>query len=70
MTTNKVFPPWDEKQVNKLQQWQNTNFFHHFTCNNYSGCDTVLLPMNSGWLCPKCSGGQVSWCYDFMLKIT
>lgn len=61
----KIFAPFDEETINKLNIWQNRIDVHPLTCGN-ENCRAVLVATTKRWICPACNYTQ-NWAHDFML---
>lgn len=71
--TGKVFAPWSEIQVKRLNDWQLNENVHPFTCGSGKRRDAshldgegVLVATRNGWICPYCPYTQ-DWAHDFMM---
>lgn len=68
---HKIFAPFTDKQVEQLNRYQQSNFFHPFTCGgdrtdeSHLDGEGVLVAENSGWKCPYCPYRQ-DWAHSFM----
>lgn len=61
-------PPWTEKQVKSLNDFQDARIYHPFTCSGGqggNGCHQNLVATTDGWRCPKC-GYEQNWADGFM----
>jgi hypothetical protein len=52
--------PWTEDQVEWLENWQENDNYHPYTCV----CGYSLQPSSKGWYCEYCDYKQ-NWCHDF-----
>lgn len=66
LTTEKIYPPWNTKQVRNLNRHQDAGECHPFTCGETHE-PTNLLATSEGWLCPAC-GARQGWAWAFMGK--
>lgn len=63
--------PFTSWQVANLEDWQESNLVHPFTCPNRSDekhmATDILIPKINGWICQYCNYTQ-DWAHDFMLS--
>jgi hypothetical protein len=65
--------PWTVEQVVALQNWQDAEFTHPFTCGKRDGHPTlhgdhgILIPTVNGWICQFCDYTQ-DWAHPFMFE--
>lgn len=72
--------PFNDDQIDKLNQFQSKGFFHPFTCGCGFGLDAeqkskcerlngtgegVLIATKDGWICP-CGEYTQKWTHNFM----
>jgi len=69
--------PFNDDQVQKLNEYQRNEFFHPFTCGggnieNNLDCERqnnkgegILIATNEGWVCP-CGKYKQNWAHTFM----
>lgn len=74
---NTIVAPWTDEQVETLNAFQRSGFFHPFTCGerderhqqyretNGDRDDGLLVAYNDGWRCPVCDWRQ-NWAHSFM----
>lgn len=62
----KIKAPFTDDQVKHLNEYQNNDRFHPFTCGTV-GCIESLVATNAGWVCPRDDYTQ-DWAWDFMAK--
>lgn len=67
-----VSAPFSEDQVLSLNEFQQSNFVHPFTCGSGHRTDEAhgeergrLLATTAGWVCPPCGYTQ-DWAHDWM----
>jgi hypothetical protein len=58
-----VYAPWTDEQVEALEEWQNNDEVHPYTCT----CGDSLTPYPNGWECDYCHNYTQNWCHDFSL---
>lgn len=67
--------PFTEDQVYRLNQYQDDEWFHPFTCCGPDGCrdrlgtegnDRKLIATVDGWICPTCDYTQ-DWAWAGMV---
>lgn len=60
---------WTDEQVMALNDWQERDDVHPFTCPNRGDppheLSDTLVAVNAGWICPRCNYRQ-NWAHDFM----
>ena len=67
-----IVAPWTDEQVEALNRYQTSGWFHEFTCRN-DGCSDecgfrpALVATNEGWICHYCSYTQ-NWAHSMMLE--
>jgi len=49
--------PWTQEHVDNLNELQNDNMFHGYTCCGFNGCKKEinggkLIATKEGWICP------------------
>ncbi len=69
MTTpvsEKIYPPWDERTVSRLNAFQSHGGLHPFTCPRTG---STLIATTDGWTCSTCSYNQ-TWAHAFMADPT
>ena len=54
--------PWSDEQVRSLNEYQESGFFHPFTCR----CRGNLVAQQDGWICPNGCEWSQTWCWDWM----
>lgn len=78
---DKIFAPFDERQIAALNDFQRSNRFHPFTCGGdrhdkahmdymkkHQETDNgILIADKDGWRCPVCDYRQ-SWAWSFMAR--
>lgn len=62
---DKIVAPFTKEQVDTLQEYQNSDTHHPFTCDQYHGPSCRLVPTVKGWICQYCDYTQ-NWAYLFM----
>ncbi len=61
MKTGKIFAPFSIQQLKGLQDWQDCDWVHPFTC-----CSHVPMKVKTeGFICSECNNIQ-TWAFDFM----
>ena len=65
--SGKITAPFTARQVEILNQYQQSGVFHPFTCGNreHKG-DDVLVAKEDGWHCPTCDYTQ-NWAHEIMV---
>ena len=64
--SERIFAPFTVQQVAALNEYQETQVMHPFTCGGSDvHCREVLIATEEGWICPKCGYTQ-NWAHDFM----
>jgi hypothetical protein len=66
---------WTDEQINNLNEYQECNWVHPFTCPNRGDGKhirnkrdlSVLTATKTGWIC-LCCGYTQNWAHDFMFK--
>ena len=63
-------PPWSDKEVLSLNDYQNSYVMHPFTCGE-ENCREVLIATTNGWICSNtdCPYTQ-KWAHDWMVNDT
>ena len=51
---SKIYAPWDEETVNRLNAVQSCNFMHPYTC----ACGASLIATPGCWVCDACEYTQ------------
>ena len=78
---NLISPPWTEEQVKNLNEYQNDDRWHPFTCGGERRDELhqvyalihkkhdygILEATPEGWICPVCDYKQI-WAHAFMAK--
>jgi hypothetical protein len=66
--TTRIYPPWNDAQVDALNYYQASGAFHPFTCPDHPGDgEVLLLAVTAGWRCIRASCGYTqSWAHAFM----
>lgn len=59
------YAPWTEKQIEQLNEYQNDEKVHPYTCEFHS--ELPLLVSEEGFYCSRCCYAQ-NWCFDFFKK--
>ena len=59
----KITAPFSRDQVKSLNEFQQSDLFHGFTCPNHSTNKLIATP--EGWICPQIDYKQL-WAHDFM----
>lgn len=59
-----IHAPFNDDQVNSLNEYQADGFMHPFTCGNNSN-HGVLVATRIGWYCTDCDYTQ-NWAHGFM----
>lgn len=69
MPPKKIYAPFSEEQLAKLNEWQRNDRIHPYTCAIHS--DTPLIAKREGWRCnkPGCKYLQ-EWALDFAASDT
>jgi hypothetical protein len=62
----KAQAPFTEDQVKSISEFQESPYWHPFTCGNDS-CDHVTLGIaRDGFFCPNCHNWKQDWAHSFM----
>lgn len=64
---DRIWTPFTPLQVKRLNQWQDDDTKHEFTCGLSSCGTTKLVATVKGWKCPKC-GYRQNWAHKFMAE--
>jgi len=59
-----IYAPFTTEQVKSLNDFQQSGYFHPFTCGN-ENCRADLIATEFGWVCPACEYTQ-KWAHEFM----
>lgn len=72
---NQIKTPFSTEHVEKLNKYQQSGFFHPFTCCSAGDDETcerrngkgegILIATNEGWVCP-CGKYKQDWAHTFM----
>jgi hypothetical protein len=57
---------WTPMEVHKLNEWQDCQWTHPFTCPNHR-TEHLLRATVDGWRCPGCDYTQ-NWAHPFMFQ--
>lgn len=69
---SQIIAPFTAQQCEKLNQWQQRNDVHPFTCPNrgdgkHTDGGGILIAGPRGWVCPYCDYEQ-TWAHGFMAQ--
>ncbi len=69
---NQIKAPFTEDQVKKLNDYQQGEKYHPFTCCGEYGCSRslnngILIATTEGWICP-CGQYKQNWAHKYMTE--
>ena len=74
MSKDIIVAPWTDEQIKNLNEYQNNDHFHPYTCPSHHeergyGLGTgdshrILIATKDGWKCPTCDYEQ-NWAHTF-----
>lgn len=70
------YAPWTDKEVENLNIWQDSGYWHSWTCGLWEmtrkttkeDCSGQLVATNNGWTCPKCRRYTQNFAFKFMVN--
>lgn len=67
MSDGRVFAPWTPEQVESLNAFQQSGWYHPYTCGHDPG--HTLVAATDGWYCPVLGDWKQTWAHEWMTNL-